>query len=415
MHALSFVHYSLIHMTNWIINGLPERFPKLKVLWVESGLAWIPFLMQRLDHEYQMRSCEAPLLKRLPSEYMRDMFYTSQPLEKTNLKLLQATMEAFNAETQLLYASDWPHWDFDPPSAITTLPFLTDQAKRNILGLNAARVFNLEVKRKRPKADEVLAGAAGRFLMAIDGAAAKTVARRRFRRRGRARAGAGQPGRGLGRRARTGDDGGGATLRRQGARPRSRRRSRSGRSGDADRDRGDGQRYDPRRRSQSLGRVDVVQSEQTVMRSGVRKRDGVGQGSSGWSMREVQSSVRRRNSPIPAARSSASKTSRSRCSSSDGEFFAYLNQCPHMGGPACQGKMIAKVEEIIADDRTSKGMAFSKTRLHVVCPWHGFEFDIRTGVHPGNPRARLRKIEVAVSKGEVMITVPDARERAPAA
>ena len=80
MHALSFVHYSLIHMTNWIINGLPERFPKLKVLWVESGLAWIPYLMQRLDHEYQMRTCEAPLLKRLPSEYMRDMFYT-QPAD----------------------------------------------------------------------------------------------------------------------------------------------------------------------------------------------------------------------------------------------------------------------------------------------------------------------------------------------
>jgi nitrite reductase/ring-hydroxylating ferredoxin subunit len=98
----------------------------------------------------------------------------------------------------------------------------------------------------------------------------------------------------------------------------------------------------------------------------------------------------------------------------DGEFFAYLNQCPHMGGPACQGKMIAKVEEIIAEDRTSRGMAFSKTRLHVVCPWHGFEFDIRTGVHPGNPRARLRKIDVAISDGEVMIKVPDARERAPA-
>jgi predicted TIM-barrel fold metal-dependent hydrolase len=161
MHALSFVHYSLIHMTNWIINGLPERFPKLKVLWIESGLAWIPYLMQRLDHEYQMRTCEAPLLKRLPSEYMRDMYYTSQPLEKTNLKLLQATMEAFNADTQLLYASDWPHWDFDAPSSITTLPFLSDQAKRNILGLNAARVFNLNVERKRPKAREVLAARPG--------------------------------------------------------------------------------------------------------------------------------------------------------------------------------------------------------------------------------------------------------------
>jgi uncharacterized protein len=161
MHALSFVHYSLIHMTNWIINGLPERFPKLKVLWVESGLAWIPFLMQRLDHEYQMRSCEAPMLKKLPSEYMRDMFYTSQPLEKTNMRLLQATMEAINADSQLLYASDWPHWDFDVPSTITTLPFLDEQAKRNILGLNAARIFNLDVKRKRPNAGAVLAARPG--------------------------------------------------------------------------------------------------------------------------------------------------------------------------------------------------------------------------------------------------------------
>jgi len=157
MHALSFVHYSLIHMTNWIINGLPERFPKLKLLWIESGLAWIPFLMQRLDHEYQMRTCEAPLLKRLPSEYMREMYYTSQPLERTNLELLAATMKAFNAETQLLYASDWPHWDFDTPSSITTLPFLNEQAKRNILGLNAAGLFNLEVKRMRPRARDVLA------------------------------------------------------------------------------------------------------------------------------------------------------------------------------------------------------------------------------------------------------------------
>ena len=52
----------------------------------------------------------------------------------------------------------------------------------------------------------------------------------------------------------------------------------------------------------------------------------------------------------------------------DSEFFAYLNQCPHAGGPACQGKMIAKVEEIIAEDRTSQGMMFSKTKMHVSAP-----------------------------------------------
>jgi predicted TIM-barrel fold metal-dependent hydrolase len=157
MHALSFSHYCLIHLTNWLFNGLPDRFPKLKLLWIEGGLAWIPYLMQRLDHEVLMRPSEAPGLKRKPSEYIREMYFTSQPLERSNMQILQATMDSINAETQLLFASDWPHWDFDPPSAITTLPFLSDQAKRNILGLNAAKLFNLPVKRVRPRPDDVLA------------------------------------------------------------------------------------------------------------------------------------------------------------------------------------------------------------------------------------------------------------------
>ena len=96
----------------------------------------------------------------------------------------------------------------------------------------------------------------------------------------------------------------------------------------------------------------------------------------------------------------------------DGAFFAYLNHCPHMGGPACQGKIIAKVEEGVRADRTSSGMEFSKTKLHVICPWHAFEFDIRTGVHPGNARMRLRKIDVAVQGSDVVITVPEMRDAA---
>ena len=73
------------------------------------------------------------------------------------LKLLEATMTKIKASTQLLYASDWPHWDFDPPSAITTLPFLDTEAKRNILGLNAARLFGIPVKRVRPRPEAVMA------------------------------------------------------------------------------------------------------------------------------------------------------------------------------------------------------------------------------------------------------------------
>ena len=99
MHAISFCYFNMIHMTNWIINGIPERFPKLKVIWVESGLAWVPFMMQRLDSEYMMRTSEAPMLRRRPSEYIQDMYFTSQPLETSNLKLTQATMEAIKADT----------------------------------------------------------------------------------------------------------------------------------------------------------------------------------------------------------------------------------------------------------------------------------------------------------------------------
>lgn len=143
VHAISFVLCNMVHLTNWIVNGLPERFPKLKVIWIESGLAWVPFMMQRLDHEYMMRQSDAPLLRRRPSEYMREMFYTSQPMERTDDKLLESTFTAINAREQLLYASDWPHWDFDLPSTITKLPFLDEQAKRNILGENARRLFRL--------------------------------------------------------------------------------------------------------------------------------------------------------------------------------------------------------------------------------------------------------------------------------
>ena len=145
VHALGFTVFNMIHLTNWIVNGLPERFPKLKVLWIESGLAWLPFIMQRLDNEYMMRTSEAPLLKRRPSEYISEMYYSSQPMEMVhNAKALEVTFEMLRAESQLLYASDYPHWDMDLPSTIYDLPFVSQQGKRNILGETALKVFNIE-------------------------------------------------------------------------------------------------------------------------------------------------------------------------------------------------------------------------------------------------------------------------------
>jgi uncharacterized protein len=153
VHALGFPFYNILHMTNWVTNGLGERFPKLPVIWIEGGLAWVPFLMQRLDHEYMLRSSEYPLLKKKPSDYMRAMYYASQPMEAENMRALACTFEMINAETQLLYASDYPHWDFDLPSRVWDLPFLSEKAKHNILGGTAARLFKLPPRSQQQRAN----------------------------------------------------------------------------------------------------------------------------------------------------------------------------------------------------------------------------------------------------------------------
>jgi predicted TIM-barrel fold metal-dependent hydrolase len=117
-------------------------------------LAWVPFMMQRFDNEYMMRSSEAPALKKLPSDYMRDMFFSTQPMEITDMGMLEQTFRMLKADTQLLYSSDYPHWDFDLPSTIYDLPFLDERAKRNILGGNAMRLFNIDLPKEKLAAAE---------------------------------------------------------------------------------------------------------------------------------------------------------------------------------------------------------------------------------------------------------------------
>lgn len=82
-----------------------------------------------------------------------------------------------------------------------------------------------------------------------------------------------------------------------------------------------------------------------------------------------------------------------------GEYYAYENTCLHQGGPACEGLIMGKVEEILDTDRTYIGQRFSETETHFVCPWHGYEYDLKTGECVPDRRLRLRKFDV-VTKGE---------------
>jgi predicted TIM-barrel fold metal-dependent hydrolase len=145
--AVGAPHSNMIHLTNWIVNGMPERFPKLKVLWLESGVAWAHYLMQRLDAMYMSHVSEAPLLKEKPSHYMKRMFYCSQPLESPeDPTALEVAMKAINADTQLVWGSNFPAHNFDVPSTIWDLPFLSREAKTNILGGTALKLFNIDAK-----------------------------------------------------------------------------------------------------------------------------------------------------------------------------------------------------------------------------------------------------------------------------
>jgi nitrite reductase/ring-hydroxylating ferredoxin subunit len=86
-----------------------------------------------------------------------------------------------------------------------------------------------------------------------------------------------------------------------------------------------------------------------------------------------------------------------------GALVAWFNNCPHMRGPVCQGRIFNRVVEPLAEDKTSRFLDFDPETVHVVCPWHGYEFDLRTGQHPGNPKLRLRPVPVVVEEGEVYV------------
>ncbi len=90
-----------------------------------------------------------------------------------------------------------------------------------------------------------------------------------------------------------------------------------------------------------------------------------------------------------------------------GEFRAFENVCTHMGGPACQGRILPKVVEVINADGTSTGLNLSKDTYNVTCPWHGFEYDIMTGIHVGYPRFKLRTTPVRIDGGHVLVTIPE--------
>jgi predicted TIM-barrel fold metal-dependent hydrolase len=140
--AMLFIHNGKT-MGNLILSGILDRFTKLKFVSVESGLGWIPFLLEAIDYEMAETGANAYKLQRKPSEYFKSNFYACFWFERQNLVHDIRRLGINNC----LFETDYPHpiclYPVDNMDA--ALNGLTEVEKVKILSGNASRVYNIEV------------------------------------------------------------------------------------------------------------------------------------------------------------------------------------------------------------------------------------------------------------------------------
>ena len=130
-------------LASLVLEGVFERYPKLKMVMIEAGFGWAPSLGWRLDKNFDRLRSEVPYLKRKPSEYIRDhIWWTTQPMEDPERREHLFEVIEWIGWDKLLFATDYPHWDFDEPSRV--LPAGVSDANREAFYLgNAKKLYGI--------------------------------------------------------------------------------------------------------------------------------------------------------------------------------------------------------------------------------------------------------------------------------
>ncbi|HXF62928.1 MAG TPA: amidohydrolase family protein [Caldilineaceae bacterium] len=148
-HTVAHPFAIMANLVDMITTGVPVRFPRLRIAFIEAGVSWVPFIMNRLDKEYIERRREVPFLEHRPSHYIRNFYFATQPVEEPeNPADLVTLINLYGGEETTMFASDWPHHDFDHPRKVFQLP-LSPAARRKIMGENALRFFKIDAQGKR--------------------------------------------------------------------------------------------------------------------------------------------------------------------------------------------------------------------------------------------------------------------------
>ncbi|WP_218012000.1 amidohydrolase family protein [Natrinema sp. CBA1119] len=146
VNALGHPWTQMLTMTSLMEQGTPEKFPDLDFVFLEAGLLWVPYMAYRLNKEHNMQPNASPLLEKSPEEYVRDRFYfgtqpLEEPLDASHMKQIFDLV----GRDSILFASDFPHWDFDNPSTLgkTLTKNLDDKGVETVLNKNARQVFGI--------------------------------------------------------------------------------------------------------------------------------------------------------------------------------------------------------------------------------------------------------------------------------
>jgi len=126
-------HHSLVEAMqavalSMVFEGVFDRFPKLRVVLIESGIAWVPAFCARMDRHWARMRSEVPHVTRLPSEIMREhVWFTTQPIDEPERREdLALTMEEVGWN-RIMFSTDYPHWDFDDPAHLMRLGIPPDR------------------------------------------------------------------------------------------------------------------------------------------------------------------------------------------------------------------------------------------------------------------------------------------------
>jgi predicted TIM-barrel fold metal-dependent hydrolase len=143
-------HALYSQMASLVCEGVFDRFPDLKIVIQEGGWSWVAPFLWRFDRAFEQLRAEVPHLQRRPSEYIREHYwFTTQPIEEPERpEQFGQALAALGMSDRLLFSSDYPHWDFDPPSALPTS--LNADLRRAILHGNALALYNLPGPGDRP-------------------------------------------------------------------------------------------------------------------------------------------------------------------------------------------------------------------------------------------------------------------------